>query len=163
MRSSNRLRGRGREKEPCCALACNRMQSHRSRPPIVCLPFSRIREEDARLFFARVYTYTLACRAELNCPARGQWGGREINGNYVCTFAFEESNPFAGYHRRRSSRSFSEKKKPSVCSHRPLACALITYLTLPSRKTKVCTSNTGSRITRTLGITVHNADNIRGI
>lgn len=31
------------------------------------------------------------------------------------------------------------------------------YLTLPSRKTKVCTSNTGSRITRTLGIAARNA------
>jgi len=76
-----------------------------------------------RLFFVRVYT--LACRTELNNPVRDGRAG-EINGNYVCTFAFEESNPPAAIDDGRL-RSFSEKKTIGLlqASHRPLACTLI--------------------------------------
>ena len=105
-----------------------------------------------RLFFVRVYT--LACRTELNNPVRDGRAG-EINGNYVCTFAFEESNPPAAIDDGRL-RSFSEKKNHrSATGLTQATCVHANYLTLPSRKTKVCISNTGSRITRTSGITVH--------
>jgi len=66
----------------------------------------------------------------------------------------------AGYRRRWSPRSFSEKKTIGLLTQ--ATCVRANYLTLPSRKTKVCISNTGSRITRTLG-TVRNADNTRDI
>lgn len=97
--------------------------------------------------------YTLACRTELNYPVRDGRAGK-INGNYVCTFAFEESNPPAAVDDGRSVR-FPKKSHRSATGLTQATCVHANYLTLPSRKTKVCISNTGSRITRTSGITVH--------
>lgn len=104
---------------------------------IVCLPFSQIRE-DARLFFVRVDS-----RVAPNYSARGGGGGGRNQWELRLYLRLRGIEP-AGCRRRRS---FSEKNVVGLQATRVRA----NYLTLPSRKTKVCISNTGSRITQTLG------------
>lgn len=113
MRSSNRLKGRERGKEPRCPLACNRMQSSRPHDSAFSRGSARIREEKMRLFFVRVYTrvsHRIKLSRERRKGGRNQWELRL----YLRLRGIES----AGCRRRWSAPFVFRKKKPSVC-HRP--------------------------------------------
>jgi len=150
MRSSNRLKGRDRGKEPRCSLACNRMQSSRSHNSVF-IVFEDPRGKDAAVFRPRIYTrvsHRIKLSRERRKGGRNQWELRL----YLRLRGIEP----AGCHRRWSAPFvFRKKNHRSATGLTQATCVHANYLTLPSRKTKVCISNTGSRITRTSGITVH--------
>lgn len=131
MRSSNRLKGSGEKSLVAPTIACNR-PGHDSVFTVFADPRRR-----AAVFRPR----RLACRAEL--LRAGRRGGGRNQWELRLYLRLRGIEP-AGCRRRRS---FSEKNVVGLQATRVRA----NYLTLPSRKTKVCISNTGSRITQTLG------------
>lgn len=93
MRSSNRLKGRDRGKRTLVlvvrssAIACNRQMPGHDSVFIVYRGSAK-----TRLFFRGPRIYARVSR-RIKLSREGRRTAGKINGNYVCTFAFEESNP----------------------------------------------------------------------